>query len=89
MLLEAASMAKPIITTDVPGCREVVDDGVNGFLCDVKSVEMLAKQMEKMLALSAKEREAMGRKGREKVIAEFEEHVVNARYLATIREVLI
>jgi glycosyltransferase involved in cell wall biosynthesis len=45
VLLEAASMAKSIVTTNVPGCREVVDDGVNGYLCDVKDADSLAEQM--------------------------------------------
>ncbi|MFW3398436.1 glycosyltransferase, partial [Aliarcobacter butzleri] len=40
-LLESASMAKPIITTNAVGCKDVVDDNINGFLCDVKSIESL------------------------------------------------
>ena len=39
-------MAKPIVTTDVPGCRNVVDDGVNGYLCEVKNAYDLAVKME-------------------------------------------
>lgn len=53
-LLEAASMAKPIVTTDVPGCRNVVDDGVNGYLCEVKNAYDLAVKMEMMLNLTKK-----------------------------------
>jgi glycosyltransferase involved in cell wall biosynthesis len=84
VLLEAASMAKPIITTDVPGCREVVEDGVNGYLCEVKNVDALAEKMREMLTLNREEREAMGARGREKVKAEFDEKVVNEKYLKTI-----
>ena len=89
VLLEAASMAKPIITTDVPGCREVVDDGVNGYLCEVKDVDSLAMQMEKMLLLSDDERREMGRKGREKVLNEFDGELVIRKYLDTIDELLL
>ena len=88
VLLEAASMAKPIITTNVPGCREVVDDGVNGYLCEVKDVDSLAMQMEKMLLLSDEERREMGQKGREKVLSEFDGELVIRKYLDTIDELL-
>ena len=86
VLLEAASMAKPIITTNVPGCREVVDDGVNGYLCDVKDAGSLAEQMEKMILLSENARIQMGEKGREKVIKEFDEKIVIEKYLEAIEE---
>lgn len=84
VLLEAASMAKPIITTNVPGCREVVDDGVNGYLCQVKNVRSLAKQMKKMILLSENERIEMGSKGRKKVIKEFDEKIVIQEYSKAI-----
>jgi glycosyltransferase involved in cell wall biosynthesis len=88
VLLEAASMAKPIITTDVPGCKEVVDDGINGYLCKVKDADSLAEQIEKMVCLSDKERQGMGRRGREKVIAEFDEKLVIEKYKEAISELL-
>jgi glycosyltransferase involved in cell wall biosynthesis len=84
VLLEAASMAKPIITTNVPGCKEVVDDGVNGYLCEVKDADSLAEQMKKMIALSEEERKEMGRKGRKKVIREFDERLVVQSYREAI-----
>ena len=87
-LLEAASMEKPIITTDVPGCREVVDDGINGFLCKPKDSKDLAKKMEKMLNLKEEERIKMGKKGREKVIKSFDEKIVIQKYLDAIKELL-
>lgn len=88
VLLESASMAKPIITTNVPGCKEVVDDGLNGFLCEVKNAKDLADKMEKMLNLSEEERNAMGQKGREKIIKEFDEKIVISKYLNTIEELV-
>ena len=88
VLLEAASMAKPIIATDVPGCKEVVDHEKSGYLCKVKDADSLARTMERMAALSYEEREAMGKNGREKVIREFDEKVVNALYLKSIEAIL-
>jgi glycosyltransferase involved in cell wall biosynthesis len=85
-LLESASMAKPLITTHVPGCKDVVNDGVNGFLCEVRNAEDLALQMEKMLQLSSDECIAMGKAGREKMINEFDESIVIEKYLLTILE---
>ena len=88
VLLEAASMAKPIITTDTPGCRDVVDDGINGFLCKVKDSKDLAEKMEKMLKLSEEKRINMGKAGREKIIKEFDEKIVINKYLETIEKLL-
>ena len=88
VLLEAASMAKPIITTNVPGCKEVVDDGINGYLCEVRSAKSLAEQMKKMIDHNDEERKEMGRKGREKVIAEFDERLVIEKYKEAISELL-
>lgn len=87
-LLEGASMAKPIITTDNVGCRDVVDDGVNGYVCKVRDVEDLAKKMEMMMNLSENERLAMGKAGREKIIKEFDEKIVIDKYLKSIEEIL-
>jgi glycosyltransferase involved in cell wall biosynthesis len=87
VLLEAASLAKPIITTDVPGCKDVVDDSINGFLCEVKSSSSLANAIEKMIVLSSEDRKAMGQKGREKIIAEFDEQIVIDKYLKTIEDI--
>lgn len=88
VLLEAASMAKPIVTTNVPGCKEVVDDGVNGYLCEVRDANDLSKQIEKILLLSPEERVMMGQKGREKVMHEFDEKIVNKKYLDAIASIL-
>ncbi len=86
-LLEAASMSKPIITTNNVGCREVVDDGINGFLCEIKSVDDLVTRMQQMLLLTLKKRNEMGIKGREKVIREFDEQIVFKKYIEAIHEV--
>jgi len=87
-LLEAAAMARPIITTDWVGCREVVDDGVNGFLCRPQDVDDLAEKMEQMIALTPEKRAEMGQRGREKVVLEFDEKIVINKYLKAIHEIL-
>jgi len=84
VLLEAGSMAKPIITTDVTGCREVVDDGVNGYLVPLKDSRALAIAMEKMINLTPKDREHMGQMGRIKIINEFDDSIVISKYLDVI-----
>jgi glycosyltransferase involved in cell wall biosynthesis len=86
VLLEGASMSKPIITTDVTGCRDVVDDGVNGYLVPPKDSKSLAIAIEKMIALSDEERIIMGQKGRLKVIKEFDEKIVIKHYLNVINQ---
>lgn len=87
-LLEAASMAKPIITTDNVGCRDVVDDSVNGYLCEVRNAADLADRMEKIINLSEDERAAMGQAGRRKMINEFDEKIVIDKYIEAIEEIL-
>ena len=82
ILLE--SMGKPIITTDNVGCKDVVDDGINGFLCEVKNADDLALKMEKMLNSSFDERNIMGKAGREKIVKEFDEKIVIEKYLKAI-----
>jgi glycosyltransferase involved in cell wall biosynthesis len=86
-LLEASAMGRPIVATDVPGCREVVEDGVTGLLCEVRSADSLARQLERMLVSSHEARAQMGLRGREKVAREFDENGVVARYKDTIRAV--
>jgi glycosyltransferase involved in cell wall biosynthesis len=85
-LLEAAAMAKPIITTDAVGCREVVDDGVNGYLCQVRDANDLAAKMHSMLGLSVAERAAMGQAGRKKMELQFDEKIVIDKYLQVVGE---
>lgn len=75
-LLEAASLSKPIIATNVPGCREIVKDSINGFLCKSKSISSLEQSILKMINLSSKERKKMGAAGRKIVEECFDEEIV-------------
>lgn len=85
-LLEAASMAKPVIATDVPGCRQVVENGVTGFLVKVRDAADLAAKMERVVQLTESERTAMGLRGREKMIREFDERIVIREYLSAVEQ---
>ena len=87
-LLEAASMGLPIITTNVVGCRDAVEDGVTGFLCRPKDAMDLADKMRRMLSLRPKARRRMGQVGREKMIREFDERIVIAKYLQAIKDIV-
>jgi glycosyltransferase involved in cell wall biosynthesis len=80
-LLEAAAMARPLIATDVPGCREVVEDGTNGFLCRVRDSGSLAKAMKNLAEMPVSKRSAMGEAARRKVQDQFSETVVIRAYL--------
>lgn len=78
-LLEGAAMARPLIASDVPGCRDVVRDGVNGFLCPSHNPLALAEAMRKLIALPEDERRRMGVAGRALAEARFGiERVVDA-----------
>jgi glycosyltransferase involved in cell wall biosynthesis len=88
-LLEAAAMAKPLIATDVPGCRQVVDDGVNGYLCKSRDAQDLADKMLEMIRLPTEQRWAMGAASRAKMEREFDEKIVVERYLEVMEAILI
>ena len=87
-LLEAAAMAKPIIATNVVGCKEVVVDGENGLLCEAKNALDLASKMKEMFLRSDGERKLMGEKGRLKMEQEFDELFVIQKYIEAIDLVL-
>ena len=86
-LIEAAACARPVIATDVPGCRAVVEDGRTGLLCAARSGESLAWACMAFLDLPQEARIAMGAAGRAKMAAEFDERLVAEGYLTAIRRV--
>jgi len=85
VLLEAASMEKPIITTNVPGCRDVVDDNINGYLVEKQNSKELVIAMKKMMDLSLPELKEMGKKGRVKVVNNFSEKKIIDKYLSLLK----
>jgi len=80
-LLEAAAMGKPIVTTNVPGCRETVVDGQNGLLCEVRNAADLANKMLHVLRLPDTALQAMGRASRQLAETKFDEQIVLDKYL--------
>ena len=88
VLLEAAACARPVITTDRPGCRETVDDGKNGYLVREQDSQDLIKKMRVFMSLSYEQRRAMGLYGREKVTKEFDRQIIVDRYLKIIKELI-
>lgn len=87
-LLEAASSGKPLIATDVAGCRHVVEDEYNGLLCQVKNAKDLAQKMEVMMNLGDPSLKQMGLNSRAKVEKQYSEDLVIGKYLAAIDELL-
>lgn len=87
VLLESSASARPIITTNRAGCREVIDDGVNGYICKQNDSADLIKQVEKFLALTWEERKNMGLAGRKKVEKEFDRQIVIDKYLQEVHRV--
>jgi glycosyltransferase involved in cell wall biosynthesis len=84
-LLEAASSARPIIATDVPGCRNVVQHGRNGYLCKLRDADDLAEKMKSMASLDDHTLLSMGYHGRMLAEAEFDESRVIEKYLAELK----
>ena len=87
-LIEAAAMARPLIASDVPGCRSVVEHGATGFLCDVRSGESLAQACLAFLGLPRDARIAMGKAGRAKMEREFDQAYVVDAYRWAIADAL-
>ena len=86
VLLEAAALGRPIITTDIPGCREAVVDGVSGLLCRVQDTDSLYEAMKKMLSIPREQREAMGREGREHMRTFFRKEDIVEQTVASLPE---
>lgn len=79
-LIEAAAMARPLIATDVPGCRGVVEDGRTGVLCQPRDSESLADACNRMIEAERGVRETMGQEGRQKMEREYDERIVIDAY---------
>ena len=85
VLLESCACGRPIITTDRPGCREIVDDGVNGYVVKQQDSKDLINKIESFLSLSWEERRQMGLSGRIKVEKCFNRNIVVQKYMEEIR----
>lgn len=78
VLLEAAATGRPLITSDIPGCREAVEDGVSGYICPAKDADALYDAMQRFVELPESRRAEMGRRGRERMEKRFSKDAVIA-----------
>ena len=83
--LECAAMGRPVITSNIPGCREAVVDGKSGLLCEAKNAESLYAAMSRFLKLSVQEREAMGLAGRRHMETVFDKKRVVAQTVKCLK----
>lgn len=88
VLMEASSMGKPIITVDSVGCREVIDDGINGFIAKPRDINSLAEAMLKFIELPFDKKVEMGLQGRRKMEREFDQQIVIKKYLDVAAKLL-
>ena len=87
VLLESCASGRPIITTNRAGCKEIIEDGINGYLVKEKDSKDLIKKVEKFIRLSNNEKKQMGLNGRKKVEKEFDRNIVVNAYLKEIEEI--
>lgn len=88
VLLESAATGRPCMASNIPGCKEAIDDGVTGFLFDVQKSESLIKAIEKFMSLAYESKSQMGVLGRGKMEKEFDRQIVVNAYLKAIKKVL-
>ena len=86
VLLEASASGRPIITTDRSGCREVIDNGVNGYMIPCQNGKKLIEAVDKFMRLSNSERKQMGLAGRAKVQKEFDRQIVVQKYVDEVEK---
>ena len=86
VLLESAASGRPIITTNRSGCREIIDNGINGYIVEQKNSADLIKKVERFMELSHEEKKQMGLEGRKKVEREFDRRIVVNAYIEEIKK---
>lgn len=86
VLVEAGAMGRPAIATDVPGCRDIVSDGVNGLLCAVRSGPALAAAFERAVQMTDADWEAMAQAARKRVVSQFSTDHVIALYVKALAD---
>lgn len=87
VMLEAGASGRPLIASNIPGCKEIVNDGETGFLFESKILKDLIDKIERFLALSITEKENMGLKSREKIVNEFNREIVIDKYIKSIEQI--
>ena len=87
VLLEASASGRPVITTNRPGCKEIVKNNITGYLIKERNVKDLIEKVEKFLNISIEQRKQMGIEARKKVEKEFDRNIVIKEYLKEIDEI--
>lgn len=87
VLLESAASGRPIIATDIPGCRETYDNGISGIAFRPKDTADLVRAIKAFLALPYQEKEKMGRAGRLKMEKEFNRQIIVKRYMELVKTI--
>lgn len=88
VLLEGGAMGRPLVATDVPGCRDLVEEGVNGFRCAARDARSLAGAMRRVAELSPADRAVLGHASRVTIMAGFGNDVVIGRYLDALHDIV-
>lgn len=88
VLMEASAAGRPVIATDISGCREIFEEGVTGFGCKPGDSGDLIRALKRFLELSSEERAVMGQRAREKMEREFDRQKVVQDYLEEIKRVV-
>ena len=86
-ILEALAMELPVVATNVPGCSNIVDHNINGFLCKARNSASLERALKKMMFISTEERQKMGVAGRKKVEKYFDEEIVIQSLLDAVQSI--
>ena len=88
VLLEGAAMGKPLIASNIPGCKEIIEEGYNGYLFEVRSVKSMEEKLIKLIELDKEEKDIMGKNSRKKVEKEFDRNIVINEYMKVINDIL-
>ena len=88
VLLEAAACGRPVLASNIPGCRETFDEGISGFGFEPRSVDSLVQSIERFIALPHEQKAAMGLAGRKKMEREFDRQIVVDAYMREIENIL-
>ena len=84
--MESAAKGRVCIGSDIPGTNDVIEDGVNGFLCKPQDVDDLVDKMTKFIELPYQKKAQMGKAGRAKVEKEFDRQIVVNKYMEEIEK---
>ena len=86
VLLESSACGRPVLASNIPGCKETFDEGISGFGFEPKSADAICQAIVKFLALTVEQREEMGKKAREKMEYNFDRNIVVDKYVSELKK---